>query len=321
MINTPGYANRNPYAAGGSYFARGSAGGGISNAGRVGNGFGGYASSGGGYAGAGGTLGSEFWNARNSANKANEQRYQDILGGYKGLRSRNNERVANLGVQERRDIAERFQGQLSQQQAGMRRRGLGGTSLASGAAMSSRRRESDAQGGLNERLLRTAIGQDSADTERIGVVMERKTDSSPDLGMLGSLAQMQGQGGGGGLAGAPIFAGGGYGFGGGGSYGYGGINPHLQQFGAYGGGARSGTFRGTQAAPGTYSGGAYTGGYSSGSSGGGRGYDVLGSAGGGGGYVSNASGTPSWANPTGTRLGANDPNQGFFPYSMTSKYR
>ena len=233
MVNiyAPGHSNRNPYSEQGNRFARGtrgSLGGGYrgSGFGMAGTPSGARAGRGGGGGYGRGGLGGSYQNAQTSANAANEQRYRDILGGYKGLRNRNNARVSQLGQQERRDIGERFQGELSGQQANFRRRGLGGTSLASGAAMSSRRRESDAIGGLNERLLRTSIGQDSADTERIGSFMERREDEGPDINQLIGLSSQNGQGAGGG-GGAPMFLGGGYGGGG-----------HQMMLGGGGGGYR-----------------------------------------------------------------------------------
>jgi hypothetical protein len=109
--------------------------------------------------------------AQDKANKANESRYQDILGLYGNLGQAG---LARIGQQETQAQAKGTQDLIS--------RGLGNTTITSAI---SRGIASDAE------LARQQL-QESVAMQKAGV-MERRTDQGPDLGLYASLLQQAAQ--------------------------------------------------------------------------------------------------------------------------------
>jgi len=134
-------------------------------------------------AGAGGgalqNLYQEMQSARESANRANEERYQAILSGLEGM-----------GATESADISDRFRDVAGRGLQHLAASGLYGSSLAPSVMTQAARGESREQGALQERLRR----------ERFGF-MERREDTAPDLGLLAQIASQLDAGSGAGMSG------------------------------------------------------------------------------------------------------------------------
>jgi len=155
--------------------------------------------------GAGGIAG-EYQRAMDEAKAANEQRYQDILGGYEKRYSGAMGLLEGLGTQQRADLNQQFTEQGAQQKSYLAARGLSGTTLVPTMQQGLLSQQQDAMTRLNEALKRERLGYQtglSADTLQF---KERRTDEYPDLNQMIQLSQMQGQsGGGGGGGGLGIF--------------------------------------------------------------------------------------------------------------------
>ncbi|MCK5611418.1 hypothetical protein KAR91_56630 [Candidatus Pacearchaeota archaeon] len=109
--------------------------------------------------------------AQQKANKANERRYQQILGSFENLGKAGRARIEQQTIQR--------QAQATQS---LTSRGLGGTTITSAVE---RGIASDAE--LSRQQL-----EESVTMQKAGV-MERRTDEGPDLGMFASLLQSAGQ--------------------------------------------------------------------------------------------------------------------------------
>lgn len=109
--------------------------------------------------------------AQEKANLLNEQRYQQILAQYEGLGQAGRARIEQQTLQR--------QAQATQS---LTSRGLGGTTITSAVE---RGIASDAE------MQRQQL-EESVSMQRAGV-MERRTDTGPDLGMFANLLQIAGQ--------------------------------------------------------------------------------------------------------------------------------
>jgi len=112
--------------------------------------------------------------AQEKANRANEQRYQEILKQYEGLGTAGRARIEQQTGQQQAAATQRLTS-----------RGLGGTTITSAV---SRGIASDAE--MQRQQLEESVAM-----QRAGV-MERRTDEGPDLSMYANLMQMAGQQGG-----------------------------------------------------------------------------------------------------------------------------
>ncbi len=109
--------------------------------------------------------------AQNKANQANEQRYQQILGQY-----------ANLGQAGRARIEEQTTRRQAAATQNLVSRGLGNTTITSAVERGIGRDAEISRQELDERVAVQKAG-----------VMERRTDTGPDLGMFANLLQQAGQ--------------------------------------------------------------------------------------------------------------------------------
>ncbi len=109
--------------------------------------------------------------AQEKANLMNEQRYQQILGQYE-----------NLGQAGRTRIEQQTQQRQAEATQNLTSRGLGNTTITSAVE---RGISSDAE--LQRQQLEETVAMQKAG------VMERRTDTGPDLGMFANLLQSAGQ--------------------------------------------------------------------------------------------------------------------------------
>jgi len=139
------------------------------------------------------TLAQQYQSAQDEAKATNEQRYQDILGGYKTRQQDAMLALQNLGGAERAKLEKQFGEEASRQRVSLAGRGLGGTSVASGVGAKMATAQQDAMNQLNERLTRERLGyQTGLSGDTLGF-MERREDAYPDLQQMMMLAQMQGK--------------------------------------------------------------------------------------------------------------------------------
>ena len=122
------------------------------------------------------TLQSQYQQAMDKANAANEARYQEILQGLEGM-----------GDQSRADIKSRWSGQATQGYQDLVSRGLTGTTVAPSLAAGYERGKSADLNRLDETLRAQKFG-----------FMERRTDAQPDMGLYAQMAMAQGAAGSGG---------------------------------------------------------------------------------------------------------------------------
>jgi len=109
--------------------------------------------------------------AQEKANLLNEQRYQQILGQYE-----------NLGQAGRARIEQQTTQRQAEATQGLTSRGLGGTTITSAVE---RGISSDAE--MQRQQLEESVAMQKAG------VMERRTDTGPDMGMFANLLQQAGQ--------------------------------------------------------------------------------------------------------------------------------
>ena len=142
------------------------------------------------------TLADSFQQAHNSANRANERRYGQIMQGYDALRDRTASNLQGLGAQESMDIDRSYHNLGSDAYNRLVNRGFANSSLLATMGMGINRERLASRGRLNDRLAQQRIGADMAITQgKLGAI-ERRNDIGPDPAMLAQLAQMQGSGGG-----------------------------------------------------------------------------------------------------------------------------
>lgn len=190
----------------------GGVGGGAGGRGGVFGGGGGYSSPGGGPAQA-------FIDAMNAANKANQDRYNEILGGYGSARDYAAKQLAGLGDQQRKDTNAAFDKNAGRIDQSTISRGLNSTTVQDTLQAGNARDRGEALARLESDLARERMAQELPLLEQQLKFMERRDDVGPDPGLFASLMQNAAAAGPGGAYTGPINldlgGGGGFGFGGG----------------------------------------------------------------------------------------------------------
>lgn len=128
------------------------------------------------------------------ARRANEERYQQLLDLYTGLRERTMAGVSDLGGAERSRI-ERSQAQASAAaRANAAARGLSGTTVPDVLVAGVGRDAEIARQELEDRLLARRLDYDVALTQGIGGVIERREDAYPDANAYAQYAYQRAMG-------------------------------------------------------------------------------------------------------------------------------
>ena len=127
-----------------------------------------------------------------AANKANEERYADILGRLEGSRDRNLERVENYGVAAGADLEERAAETLGNIKARLSARGLGNSTIFSAFEQRNARDLANEQQRLSERVDSRTADYDQRLTADIASFMERRNDVGPDYNQIANIAQQYG---------------------------------------------------------------------------------------------------------------------------------
>lgn len=146
----------------------------------------------------GGIQGS-YQRAQEEARAANEQRYTDILGGYRGREADVMGEMGLMGAQARADIASRGRTMQSMvHQDAIRRKVSGAGSLLPTMRMGAQRQTEAEFRRLDESLRGQRVGMLAGLRGETLGFMERREDEYPDLNQMIQLMQQLGYGGGGG---------------------------------------------------------------------------------------------------------------------------
>ena len=140
-----------------------------------------------------GGLGGAYAGALDSANAANEQRYQQILGGYDALAKRSAGYLKNAGKAERKDIQRRYRAMGSDVYQTLVNRGFANSSLLGTMQQGVQREMTDEQARIAQRVAEQKLAADMAISQGRFGVMERRTDSGPDTNQMLQLAQGAGR--------------------------------------------------------------------------------------------------------------------------------
>lgn len=140
-------------------------------------------------------LAGKYQQALDKANAANEQRYQQILGGYDALHGRVTGDLANVGAMERKDITRQYNSMGSDVYQKLVNRGFGNSSLLATMRMGTERERSDAMARSYERAAQMRANADMQISQGKMGVMERRTDMGPDPQQMIALSQGMGRAG------------------------------------------------------------------------------------------------------------------------------
>lgn len=143
----------------------------------------------------GGSLVDQYRNMLNKANRANEQRYNQILGGYDALHGRVMGDIAQVGAQERADIDRSYRNMGSDVYQRLVNRGFANSTIPATMRMGVERERLSARGRLASDLAQQRARYDTGITEGKLGVMERRTDLGPDYNQLIQLGQNLGRAG------------------------------------------------------------------------------------------------------------------------------
>ena len=143
----------------------------------------------------------DFQKKYDTARGANEQRYADVLGGYRDRYDTGMKTLENMGQQELSDVRDSWRDRGAQAQSQLAGLGMAGTTIAPTMAAGNQRDANADAGRVNERLRRERLGYGGQFSKDTLDFMERRTDEYPDIGMYANLAMQMGQGGMGGGAG------------------------------------------------------------------------------------------------------------------------
>jgi hypothetical protein len=198
---------------------------------------------GGGGGGGGGSLEQqvldEVTRSYNEGLEVNQQRYDDIVGGYRDRYGTTMEMIGQVGDAQRAEVDRSYAGLASQAQQQLVDKGLAGSSIAPTTAAGVERERLRARQEVEEGLLREKIAAHGGQSGETLEFMERSEDTYPDIGQVADLAMKLGNvgGGGGGGGGVAVAAPAQFGYQiPGQAYGTGPAYPGYNAGGGYGGG-------------------------------------------------------------------------------------
>jgi len=129
------------------------------------------------------------------AKQANEQRYQDLVAGYKERLGNAMKGLEGYGTSARADLSESYAGAASANQQQLVNSGLSGSTVATTTRTGDARREQEALNRLNESINQQKLGyQTQLSGDLLGLV-ERKEDTYPNMNLLAQLGNQLGQSG------------------------------------------------------------------------------------------------------------------------------
>jgi len=148
--------------------------------------------------GGGGGLGDAYSNSLASANAANEQRYQQLLSGYRELGKRAEGYLEGQGDSAKEDIEQNYRDASSSTYNTLVNRGFANSSLMSTMQQGNLRNMAREQSRVDEQVNRQKLEADMAISDRLARVIENRTDLGPNVDQGVQMAQQLGQMGAGG---------------------------------------------------------------------------------------------------------------------------
>jgi hypothetical protein len=135
----------------------------------------------------------EYVKSYNTGAQVNEQRYRDILGGYRDRYSQAMQTLQGLGTAQSADINQQYDALRSRTNSDLTSRGLGNTTIVGSMQRGVESERSKAQGQLQEALRREALNtQTTLSGDTLKFMADRK-DSYPTLDQIGDIALAMGQ--------------------------------------------------------------------------------------------------------------------------------
>lgn len=135
----------------------------------------------------------QYTTAHNQGVGANEQRFEDMLGGYRDRYGRTMSGLEGLGQAEAQRINQQFDRLGAQTQQSAVGRGLYNTTVTDSLMRGVEDQRAQAHAELQEQLRRENLGYHSQQSKDTLDFMERRTDSYPSLEMLAQLSQQLGE--------------------------------------------------------------------------------------------------------------------------------
>lgn len=135
----------------------------------------------------------EYVKSYNTGAQVNEQRYRDILGGYRDRYAQGMQTLQGLGTAAATDINQQYDQLRAKTNSDLTSRGLGNTTIVGSMQRGVESERSKSMGQLNEALRREALStqaQLSGDTLKF---MADRKDSYPTLDQIGDIALAIGQ--------------------------------------------------------------------------------------------------------------------------------
>ncbi|MEN6306556.1 MAG: hypothetical protein ABFD91_02270 [Anaerohalosphaeraceae bacterium] len=137
-------------------------------------------------------LKAEYEKAYNEAKQANEQRYNQILGGYDTLYSDTMTGLEGMGDAAKKDVNTSYDKAFSQSMQGLVNSGMANSTILPSVSLNNSRQRTDALNSLNEILRRERLGYMNSITNNKLNFMERREDTYPDLNLYTSLINSYG---------------------------------------------------------------------------------------------------------------------------------
>jgi hypothetical protein len=132
-------------------------------------------------------LKAEYEKAFNEAKQANEQRYNQILGGYDTLYNDTMTGLEGMGDAARKDVNTGYNRAFSHSMQGLVNSGMANSTILPSVSLNNARQRTDSLNSLNEMLRREKLGYMNNITNNKLNFMERREDTYPDLNLYTSL--------------------------------------------------------------------------------------------------------------------------------------
>jgi hypothetical protein len=135
----------------------------------------------------------EYVKSYNTGAQVNEQRYKDILGGYRDRYQQGMQALQGLGSAAATDINQQYDQLRAKTNSDLTSRGLGNTTITGSMQRGVESERSKSMGQLNEALRREALNTQSTLSGDLLKFMTDRKDSYPTLDQIGDIALAMGQ--------------------------------------------------------------------------------------------------------------------------------
>lgn len=135
----------------------------------------------------------EYIKSYNAGAQVNEQRYKDILGGYRDRYAQGMQTLQGLGTAQSNDINQQYDQLRAKTNSDLTSRGLGNTTIVGSMQRGVESERSKSQGQLQEALRREALNTQTTLSGDLLKFMTDRKDSYPTLDQIGDIALAIGQ--------------------------------------------------------------------------------------------------------------------------------